>query len=463
MDYQKHRLQHYPAVPPTKEEQWPGLTQRPNGTWYFSARDKGRIARGLKEQFTHTEDTYWECLEAFLKFKGIPIAPANSAESAAARNGTAVKIDALGRHMPSLRAVPQLRQTGADLSLSAMLGQYEKHGAVATSDVPVIRSLARHLKVNVSDVTKPWALRWVGEMKKGMLTPSTIKKKVESLARALDWYLDDCATKEVERLGGSHEAEKIVSSNMQSNSLRTLPRKYYTYKDAEVEPGVAKPKNMQRNRRLYDDEYQRIRAVLAPEFSFVVFKGATTDEDRAALDVLFQLIVNTAMRLREAYTLRMHQLHFLGSRSQIELPPEVTKTDAGRTIPMTPEVQALLKKWVGREGAKRGKNDAVFPMLWDGSSDYFALKRTSERLSGIFARLFDAAECGDVREHDLRHEGTCRWVEMKQQDGRHAYQLAECMKFTGHMTEGMFFRYASIRGSEAAERLYAPNAEQQAA
>lgn len=81
------------------------------------------------------------------------------------------------------------------------------------------------------------------------------------------------------------------------------------------------------------------------------------------------------------------------------------------------------------------------------------MPRTSGNLSNRFATLFKYAGVDDFREHDLRHEATCRWVSMKSKDGGWLWSEAEVCKIMGWSSSNMYLRYASLRASDLAKRM----------
>jgi integrase len=160
--------------------------------------------------------------------------------------------------------------------------------------------------------------------------------------------------------------------------------------------------------------------------------------------VFFRLLLGTGLRLREAYCLRVADLRFKLATIDIRM----SKTGATREVPMTPAVEAMLSEYTGHQDASR----LVFP-FWDGLRDAVALRQTTSRLSGRFRTLFDYAECQDLVEHDLRHEATCRWVEMRDVRGNWLFRAEEVRRITGHKSDAMFMRYLSLRGSDLAARM----------
>jgi integrase len=93
------------------------------------------------------------------------------------------------------------------------------------------------------------------------------------------------------------------------------------------------------------------------------------------------------------------------------------------------------------------KRDRLFPW-WDGNTSSESLKKITARLSRQFARVFEAAGCADFRFHDLRHEATSRLYE------RTKLSDLEIAKITGHKDLRMLRRYANLRGSTLANKLW---------
>lgn len=89
----------------------------------------------------------------------------------------------------------------------------------------------------------------------------------------------------------------------------------------------------------------------------------------------------------------------------------------------------------------------LFPW-WDGSDNARALAAVSDYLSKLFKGIFEAAGCQGLGFHDLRHEATSRLFE------RTTLAEAQIMKITGHKTHRMMMRYANLRGSDLADRLW---------
>lgn len=318
-----------------------------------------------------------------------------------------------------------------------MLEQYETDStpAPAPSDLSTLRLLKAELgdKLRTTDITTRWTDDWIRKMKvEQHLAPSTIRKRVESLARALEWHIR-MTTK---------EGEQPVAC-----PLRNLPRGYSNYTPTEAaalkERDLEAKQDQERNRRLSAEEEQRIREVLA---------GAKRpDKERAwtvdpAFALLFDLILNTGLRLSEAYRLTVDQydqkkalLHVNGSKGH-------RGKAKPRLVPLTPELNQQLTVWC------EGKQGMVFP-FWDEDNEPMA--NASNRLSKRFKSLFDYALVPDCTEHDLRHEATCRWITMRTKSGNWMWGEAEICKIMGWSNNKMLMRYLSLRGEDFSNRMIA--------
>jgi integrase len=95
---------------------------------------------------------------------------------------------------------------------------------------------------------------------------------------------------------------------------------------------------------------------------------------------------------------------------------------------------------------------ALFPMM-DGVEDY---RPVGKRISGNFRTAFQYAGIDDLTEHDLRHEATCQWFELRDGAGGWLFRQEEINRVMG-WTPGstMAQRYASFRAQDLAERLAA--------
>jgi integrase len=154
--------------------------------------------------------------------------------------------------------------------------------------------------------------------------------------------------------------------------------------------------------------------------------------------LLFDLALETAMRLRECYTLTLDQIDL--PRRTIFL--DRTKNGDNRQVPLSSVAVRALEPYAGDAG-----NGLLFPW-WDGATTKASLRRTTSRLSRAFARIADAAGCGDLRFHDLRHEATCRLFE------RTTLSDLQISLITGHRDPRMLRRYANLRASDLAAKMW---------
>ena len=304
---------------------------------------------------------------------------------------------------------------------------YSRAAHVAPSDNEVLDVLVRETPgLRVSGVTFAWCDAYVQGLKRvNNLAPGTIRKRVGSLARVIDWHIRQMT---------------VPGAQPMPNALRLLPRGYSAYTPDDVAAGAKPKRDEVRNRRLAPDECQRILQALAGH--------KRTDRERAlqhdpAFALLFDLIVDTGLRLFEAYRLRV---------ASVDLAQGVINVDGSkghhgvikpRVVPLKPALREKLRAWCD------GRVGLVFP-FWDGSPGDKDL--ASGRLTARFAVLFDYAEVPDFREHDLRHEATCRWVELRNATGWVFSEIEVC-RIMGWSDTRMMLRYASLRGSDLASRL----------
>ncbi len=301
-------------------------------------------------------------------------------------------------------------QTRTDSTrLDKIITDYLAASNVAPSDRPVLAQISaakgRH---RLSDVTAAWADAWVGDLKTvDHLAPSTIRKRVEALARAIDWH-------------HRRRGQTVV------NPLRQMPRGYASPTVTEsatlADAGLQPRRDVSRDRRLSGAELVRIRDALSGK---VRPDRQRAWGDDAGFALLFELILATGMRLSEAYRLRVDQIDFA--------------------------------RWVIRVEGSKGHRGAlkprVVPMVKPLRPTPADRPRCSMRLSARFATLFAYAGVDECTEHDLRHCATCDWFEMRDTAGRWVFSEIEVCRIMGWSDTRMALRYASMRGEDLAARL----------
>jgi integrase len=269
----------------------------------------------------------------------------------------------------------------------------------------------------VSKINIQWAQSWVSDMKqRDKLAPSSIRHKVGAVARLLDWCVRN---------------EWLIV-----NPLRSLPKKYATYTPGDGD----KREDIERDRRLQPGEEERILWVLAGNFPPDRQRGINM-ADRLAITLLFTLAIETAMRLREMYTLTVLQVDL--AKKTVFL--DKTKNGDKRQVPLSSVALSALTAWLAANDQLKDGDQLIFPW-WDGKPE--SLKRTTAQLSRNWSTISDLAGCADLRFHDLRHEAVCRLYE------RTTLGDVLIARITGHKDLRNLKRYSSLRGSDLAEMLW---------
>ena len=317
---------------------------------------------------------------------------------------------------------------GENPTLAKLIKDYLANSNVAPSDratldlVSRTKGNARLMSVNAS-----WADLWVSALKvTGKLAPSTVRKRVESLARVIDWYW--------------RAQEKIVV-----NPLRMMPRGYASASAREAAlltaEGAEVKRDVHRERRLSTAEYKAISTALAGVKRDGRERSLPVD---SAMSLLFELIVNTGLRLSEAYSLRAEQVDLQRWTLNVEGSKGHRGAIKPRVVPLVKPLRDPLSAWC------QNRIGRLF-LFWDGTP--IDKPKCTARLSSRFATLFDYAGVEDFTEHDLRHEATCRWVTMRDKAGRWVFSETEICKIMGWKDMRMMLRYASLRGEDLSARL----------
>jgi integrase len=310
-------------------------------------------------------------------------------------------------------------------TLRASVRRYEEEQHITDEDHELLRIVTMRLprELSLPELTFQWATKWVSSLKREQnLAPSTIRKHVGALSRCLTWL--------------------AAHGDIPFNPMTSLPKGYATYTPADTEAvkkidGVAKV-STERDRRLEGDEEERIRGILA---------GAKPENRQRALELregdalvlLYDMALESAMRMREMYTLSVRQIDL--PRRTVFL--DKTKNGDRRQVPISTVLLALLKPYL----KGRVPDDQVFPW-WNGDLDKKALERTTSLLSRQYSRIFESAGATGLHFHDLRHEATSRLFE------RTSLSDMEIAKITGHKSMSMLRRYANLRASTLAERMW---------
>lgn len=321
-----------------------------------------------------------------------------------------------------------------DKTLTSVIHAWRKSGNLSRTDDAILGWLLQDAivsKTHMSGLTYRWAEDWIKDLKlRRMLAPSSIRQRVQAISKALEWHI------------------RMNPTEPLMNPLRMLPRGYSAYSEQDSKllaaRGLESRIDVQRDRRLLPGEADKIRAVLRGE---VKVEGRERHMPRhPGMLELFETILHTGLRLREAYMIRKENVDF----TQMLIRVQTTKQRHGqvvyRDVPIRPELYAVLRGYITPGPG------LLFPM-WDGDPE--TLAQTSSRLSNRFANVFAAAPCDSLTEHDLRHEATCQWFELKAEDGHWLYRPEEINKIMGWAPGSrMAARYASFRAASLAERLW---------
>jgi integrase len=272
-----------------------------------------------------------------------------------------------------------------------------------------------------------WVDRWISSMKREeKLAPATIRGKVGALARCCDWGM----------------RRKLLL--MPDHPLRTLPDGYAQYTDLDTAlAGGIKRVDIERDRRLEHGEHEKIVKVLETGVLFRKQRPLEL-EYLPAVRCMYILAIESAMRLREMYTLTIDQVDL--ARRTVFL--DRSKNGDKRQVPLSTVAVAVLKEYLKvREIPSEHPASNLFPW-WTGALTEAELKKRSDVLSKMYSKVFNEAGCTGLKFHDLRHEATSRLFE------KTTLSEIKIMKITGHKTQRMVMRYANLRGSNLADELW---------
>jgi integrase len=393
--------------------------RRVGGTWEFTVRRKNILPKPISLTFGSEEEgeRYCDRLEQLLDAGYVP--------------GDFFKIK------------------GGIVTVDDAIREYLKRVSVATSDVQILTALVgRFPETLLTTVNYGWVEEWIATLKRvDNLAPSSIRHQVGALARCFDWVV------------------RTGSPMLATNPIRLLPKRYTTYTKMDRAAlqasgtGIVK-EDVSRDRRLHADEETEIRRIMAGG------KPVGREREfemryRPALIFLFELAIESCMRLREMFTLEKAQFDVSLRTAFLDK----TKNGTKRQVPLSSVAIQAYRDYV--TSVESGDTDMagfafdggkLFPWLGDVSRTHPSLLAggdettlyplVTSRLSGQYGRIFGAAGCGDVRFHDLRHEAISRLFE---KTNLPELQIA---KITGHKTLAMLMRYTHLRGSHLSTSLW---------
>jgi integrase len=324
-------------------------------------------------------------------------------------------------------------------TLGFVVREWASSGLAAPSQKSALDSLFSEVgEVRLFDADYKWVSAYVQRLKvMHNLSPNSIRHRIQALGRAIDEHLR------------RHPEVKM------QNAARMLPKGYSSYSEVDSKlvtaSGGAPKADVQRDRRLHPGEQERIMWVLSG--------NERDDRQRAlmltggnALLTLFLVIVHAGLRLREAYTLRRGWIDLESKVMRVQCSKQWRGKVTFRNVPMGPELHAALKDYL----STRHLLPAAYLFPFMDEEPGLTLKKVTQRLSDRFRIAFEYAGIHGLREHDLRHEATCRWLEMRGADGNWLFRLEEVNRIMGWASGStMAQRYASFRGEDLAQRMWA--------
>ena len=287
--------------------------------------------------------------------------------------------------------------------------------------------------VKLSDLNFAWCEKWVSDLKLvANLSPGTIRKRVGALSRVLDWQL------------------RSKPDAHLANPLHLLPRGYSIYSQGDAKKveklGGRLKTDVARDRRLAPAEEASIRRALSGE-KRPDRERALASPDGPAMAALLDVILWTGVRLREAYMLRLEYVDLATKTLKVQNSKERNGRKVFRLVPIRRELAVTLEAWVERRATELGQSTGLLFPFWDGDPD--TMKTVTGRLSARFASIFDFAGCHALTEHDLRHEATCRWFELRNSAGNWMFRFEEVSAAMGWKPGSvMAQRYASFRAED---------------
>lgn len=373
--------------------------QFPNGSWQYTFKRKGLLEKPIYMTFaTEAEgDEYAARLEALLSRGIVP-----------------------SEHQRQERV----------LTVSELVREYERDAHPSQKDRGALGPILREYgSTPLTAIDVDWVDAWISSMKRvENLAPATIRARVGALARCTDWGV----------------RKKLLV--LPDTPLRNLPDGYAQYTKMDEASAWSKREDVERDRRLEPGEFEKILGVI--EGGVLARKRRPLMlEHKAALKCLVVLAVESAMRLREMFTLTVSQVDL--QRRTVFL--DRTKNGDKRQVPLSSVALAELGGYLKDvHGPAPDPAARVFPW-WNGqvkelgaTSDYLSKLFHNERNPGIF----DVAGCVDLKFHDLRHEATSRLFERTQLSD------TQIMKITGHKSQRMLMRYANLRASDLSAAMW---------
>lgn len=339
---------------------------------------------------------------------------------------------------PPAELLEEVKHTS--VTLGALVRTFANSGLAAPTQQSSLGSLITEVgTVQLTSADYTWLMAYIQRLKtENNLAPGSIRQRIQALGRSIDEYL-------------RHNPKVAYQS-----PIRLLPKGYSAYSEidsklVQAKGGLVKV-DVTRDRRLHPGEESKIIWALS----------GNQREDRSrplelrggnALLTMYLVIVNSGIRLREAYTLTRGQVDLENKVLRVKCTKMWRGKIAYRDVPMRPEVHDAIVTYLSTRPAML-PGAMLFPFM-DEEPD-MTLTRCSQRLSARFRIAFQyAGITDDLLEHDLRHEATCRWLELRDESGQWLFRFEEINRIMGWKPGSvMAARYASFRGTDLAQRLW---------
>lgn len=324
-------------------------------------------------------------------------------------------------------------------TLAVIIRAWISSGQAAPSSLSPLGSLVSEVgTVKLADANYTWLSGYLQSLKvKNNLAPNSIRHRIQGLGRAIDEYLRNNPDLTIQ------------------NPVKLLPKGYSTYTvlDAQlaaVNGGEARV-DVVRDRRLHPGEEDRIVKALSGHIREDRERGLELLGGNALL-TMFMVIVYSGLRLREAYTLKRSSIDLTSKVIRVQSTKQRRGKVVFRDVPMRAEVHQALVKYLSTRSLLPAAN--LFPFMDEEPG--LSMTKVSSRLSARFTTAFAYADCPGLHEHDLRHEATCRWLEMRDATGNWMFRSEEINRLMGWSANSvMAQRYASFRGTDLAARMWA--------
>ncbi|MFN3732039.1 tyrosine-type recombinase/integrase [Comamonas testosteroni] len=317
-------------------------------------------------------------------------------------------------------------------NMLALYGAENK--SISDADRDMLPALYKYIPddVRTTDVDFDFAMQLVTHLRATLhLAPSTIRARIGCLSRAWKWF------------------HAINRQHSVVNPFDLLPHGYSIPNREEQEKILKDGGDVNlssgRERRLEPGEEDRILLAMNGQPTVKLQRAMPSQPE---LKLLFELIINTGLRLREAYKIKLDDVKIFEKKGFIAI--NTSKGHRGRkrrrAMPLIKQLREQLVTWI--EGLPEG-TERLFPGLWDGSENEHELKKTTMRVSARMSTIFRQAGVENITEHDLRHEGCCRWFSLKKADGSWVFHEGKIVKIMGWTSSALVPRYLSLRGDLA--------------